>query len=152
MPITDLVSSFHSLLIFATASTGSIIWIPQLYIHCILKSGHRIVGFYICFKSIRMFEQIVCIAYFLYNGLFWLVAKHHPAAIAGQLVDALVCLAVILQVIWYEKNKRSDVVSNKPCQVAGDTKLLDQVTLCEPNLRACKTSVSMHLEESASSV
>ena len=127
--ITSLSCSFHSLLIPATASIGSIIWIPQLYIHCILRSEHRIVVLYAGYKSLRFIEQIVCISYFLYTHLFWLVAKHHPAAIAGQLVDGLVCLAVVLKAIWYRKNKRPDVVSNKLDQVPGDKKLVDLVPL-----------------------
>ena len=97
------------------------------------------------YKSIRIFQQIVSISYFLYNGLFWLVVKHHPAAIAGQLVDGLVCLVVMLQVIWYMKNKRPDAVSNK-LEKSGDKKLPDLVIFSKSNLNESQRNESANLK------
>ena len=45
--------------------------------------------------------QILCIAYFLYTGLSWLVARYHPLAIVGHLIYDLVHLALIYQFIKY---------------------------------------------------
>ena len=117
---------------------------------------HKLVGFYIFYKSLRFIEQIVSVSYFLYNGLFWLVVKHHPAAIVGQLVDALICLAAVLQAKWYMKDgwdRRSDVVSNELDKASDDKTLPDLIVLCESDLSASqKNENEMRLHSGSSNL
>lgn len=88
---------------------------------------HHKVENYIVYKHLRLIEQIVCILYCLYTGLFWLVARYHPAAIVGWLVDGLVCLA-----LWYQIPYLQKVYCKELGQVAGDKELPDLVVSCEP--------------------
>ena len=94
------------------------------------------------YKYLRVFEQTMCVAYCLYSGMFWLVAKYHPAAIAGQLVDALVCLA-----LWYQNSNYkwvNEYMNICQDQTVGDKGLPDLVVCCEPqpHLRKIKNQFS----------
>ena len=113
------------------SSTGNIIWIPQIYLHYILRTKHLNIEKYELCKTFSLLGQVACIAYCLYSGLLWLVVKHQPAAIAGQLIDTLVCLALYYQNSRYKwVNTRMN--SNELEPVVADKGLPDLVVSCEP--------------------
>ena len=88
------------------STTGSIIWIPQLYLNYKFKSHHAIFFVSVFFKFFYLVLQISSLPYFLRTGLFWLVLKYYSAAILGQLINALICIAMIYQQLFYAGQNR----------------------------------------------
>ena len=83
--------------------TGSIIWIPQLFINYQLKSYHQIFFAGVSSKVVYFIAQILSLPYFFDAGLFWLLIKNYPAAILGQLINSLLCFVMIYQLPIYDR-------------------------------------------------
>ena len=119
--------------------TGIIIWIPQLYINYKLRLWQRIVWLSVLNKFWFFIGQILCFAYFLQTGLFWLVIRHHPFAIVGQSIYGLIYLTLIYQFQYYarnfdlggQQNQQSD--ETELVQVVGNKKLPDLLPDQVPN-------------------
>lgn len=84
--------------------TGSIIWIPQLYLNYKLKSYHQIFFQLIICKIPYFIVQIFSIPLFINTGLFSLVLKNYPAAVLGQLIHTFLFFAVFYQIRFYDRN------------------------------------------------
>lgn len=78
-------------------TTGSIFWIPQLYLNYKIGSHKDFVSHAIYYKAFRVPGHIACISYLLYTGHFWPLLRNHPFALVGILLDDLVILILVNQ-------------------------------------------------------
>ena len=97
--------------------TGSIFWIPQLYINYKLRSLHMSVRTLSISETFFFIAQIICILFFLNIGMFWLIAANHPVAIVGHLIFDLVHLPLIYQSINYDLLESTSVERGDPMKL-----------------------------------